>query len=189
MKFINLLAAFALILFVGCGGGSETPQQDQSAQADSTQMSKDVRTIDIIGIDIMKFVVKDDSKGITVGKTAGKDSLLTLKGITVKPGQKIRITLTTRSEMAATAMAHNWLLLTPNADAKAFAQAAMRARDNDYVPADKKDQIIAQTGLAAGGQTTEVTFTAPEKTGEYDYICTFPAHYSNGMKGILTVEK
>ena len=41
-------------------------------------------------------------------------------------------------------------------------------------------------GLVGGGESSSVTFPAPEK-GTYDYICTFPGHYAI-MRGILVVE-
>jgi azurin len=50
------------------------------------------------------------------------------------------------------------------------------------------DQIIAHTGLVAGGESDTVTFTAPEEPGDYEYICTFPGHFAAGMKGTLTVK-
>lgn len=189
MKFLNILAAISLILFIGCGGGSSDKQQDESADGTAEKMT-DVRTIDIIGIDQMQFVVEGEgTEGITVGDPVGPDNLLKITGITAQPGEQIRIRLTTRSKLPATAMAHNWLLLAMNADAEAFANAAAQAKDNDYVPSDMTDQIIAKTGLAAGGETMEVTFTVPEETGEYDFICTFPGHFASGMRGVLTVEE
>ena len=86
-------------------------------------------------------------------------------------------------------MAHNWILLAADADAQAVDEAAAQAKDNDYVPKDMSDQILAHTGLVAGGETDEVTFTAPEEPGDYEYICTFPGHLAAGMKGTLTVEE
>lgn len=189
MKMLNILAALSLVLFIGCGGGgSESNEQAGSSEQTTEATSGEARTIEIIGIDQMKFAVKEKSEGITVGSEVGTDGLLQLKTITAKPGEKLHIKLTTKSELPKTAMAHNWLLLALNADAKAFATAAMKAKDNDYVPTDMQDQIIAQTGLAGGGETHEVTFTVPEETGEYDYICTFPGHFVGGMKGKLIVE-
>lgn len=186
MKFLNLLAALSLILFIGCGGSGEQQQTESSADSQETEMaSDDVRTIEMIGVDQMKFVVESDKEGITVGEKVGE--MVRLESITANPGEKIRIRLTTKSDLPASAMAHNWVLLTMDADVQAFADAAMKARDNDYIPADMTDQIIAQTGLAAGGETTEVTFTAPEEPGEYEYICTFTGHFAAGMKGIFNV--
>ncbi len=186
MKFLNILAAISLLLFISCGSGESDQQQTEGTQ--ESEMTSDVRTIDIIGIDQMQFVIDENTEGITLGDSVGSDNLPKLVSISAEPGEEIRITLTTRSSLPASAMAHNFLLLTMDADAQAFATAAAQAKDNDYVPADMTDQIIAQTGMAAGGETTEVTFTAPEEPGEYEFICTFPGHFSAGMKGILNVE-
>lgn len=187
MKLTNILAALSLMLFVGCGGGSGEQQQQKETASENT--SSNVRTINIIGVDQMKYTVKSDAEGISVGDPVGSDNLLELNSISVKPGEKIRIVLTTKSQLPPTSMAHNWILLKMGTDASAFAQAALKAKDNDYVPSEKKDQIIAQTGLTPGGKTSEVTFTAPEKTGDYDFLCTFPGHFSAGMKGVLKVEE
>lgn len=193
MKFINLVITLSLVLFIGCGGeSSEQEQTDTSTDTQEQEMaSEDVRTINVIGIDNMQFVVEEEAEGITLGDSVGADNLPKLVSITAQPGEQISIHLTTKSTLPATAMAHNWLLLTMNADVEAFANAAMKARDNDYVPTDSgmQEQIIAQTGLAAGGETTEVTFTVPEETGEYEFICTFPGHFTSGMRGTLIVEE
>jgi azurin len=108
--------------------------------------------------------------------------------ITAKPGQKITVKLTTVSKMPPQAMAHNFVLLKQSADATAVAQASAKYADNEYISPEMKDKIIAYTGMAGGGETVEVTFTAPEKPGEYTYVCTFPGHFLGGMKGTLTVE-
>jgi len=189
MKFLNILAALSLVLFIGCGGGS-SEQQNESAQPEEqeTEMSSDVRTINIVGIDQMKYVVEENAEGITVGDAIGQDNMLRLESITAEPGEEIRIRLTTESTLPATAMAHNWILLEMGADAQAFANAANKAKDNNYIPADKQDQILTHTDLAAGGETVEITFTAPEEPGDYEYLCSFPGHYAAGMKGVLNVE-
>ncbi|HEX6982947.1 MAG TPA: plastocyanin/azurin family copper-binding protein, partial [Balneolaceae bacterium] len=170
-----------------CGGGSG----DQQAAEDTTgaqekEMATDVRTIHIYGINSMQFTVMDEAEGISVAETVN-DSLLVLDSITAQPGEKIHIILTTISDMPPSAMSHNWLLLDLQADTDAFATAAAQARDNDYVPSDMEDLIIAQTGMVAGGETKEVTFTVPEEIGTYDYLCTFPGHYLAGMTGEFIV--
>ncbi|WP_423823104.1 plastocyanin/azurin family copper-binding protein [Salinisphaera sp. SPP-AMP-43] len=107
--------------------------------------------------------------------------------ITAAPGQKITVKLVNKSHLPASAMSHNWVLLKPGADAGAIDAAAQSAVDNDYIPASKSDRIIAHTGMVAGGESATVTFMAPEKPGDYEYICTFPGHFTAGMKGVLTV--
>ncbi|PAU93258.1 hypothetical protein CK503_12605 [Aliifodinibius salipaludis] len=187
-RFAPYLFSLMLLFVAACGGGSDQQAEEQTAdtQAQATEQADDVRTIEMVGIDRMKFVVEGEEEGIKTGEKMGDYVLL--ESITAEPGEELRIRLTTESTLPASAMAHNFVLLTMNADATAFANAASKARDNEYIPADMEDQIIAHTDLASGGETVEVTFTAPEETGEYEYICSFPGHYSGGMKGILNVE-
>ncbi len=142
-----------------------------AANAFNTQTDgpdEDVRTIKIKGTDQMKFDVTE---------------------INAVPGEKIRIVLTTVSKLPKMAMSHNVVVLKKGADAEAFANASAMARDNDYIAPDMKDQIIAATALAGGGDTVEITFTVPEDAGSYTYICSFPGHYLGGMKGTLNVKK
>ena len=67
----------------------------------------------------------------------------------------------------------------------AFAAKAATEKANGYIPTDSKD-VIAYTEMIGGGQTTTIEFDAPA-AGEYDFICSFPAHYAM-MKGKFIVE-
>ena len=49
------------------------------------------------------------------------------------------------------------------------------------------DKVIAKTKLVGAGESDTITFTAPA-AGVYDYICTFPAHVTVGMHGVMTVK-
>lgn len=118
----------------------------------------------------------------------GEDTLqYSVTTITASPGETLTVKLVNNSTFPAAAMSHNWLLLKQSADPKAVDEAARSAKDNGYIPADKADQIIAHTGLVAGGESDSVTFTVPTKPGKYTYLCTFPGHFAAGMKGILVV--
>lgn len=128
--------------------------------------AQDTKVIKIDGLDSMKY-----------SKTE----------ITAKSGQKVTVKLTTISKLPAAAMSHDFVLLKSSANIKAFAVSSSKHKENGYIDPSMKDQMIAHTGIASGGQTVEVTFTAP-KAGKYLYICTFPGHYLSGMKGILTVK-
>lgn len=191
-RFAPYLFSLMLLFVTACGGGSdnqqqaETESQTEDTQTTAQQADDGVRTIEMVGIDRMKFVVEGDEDGISTGDSMGDYVLL--ESITAEPGEEIRVRLTTESDLPASAMAHNFVLLVMDADAAAFANAASRAKDNEYIPADMEDQIIAHTDMAAGGETVEVTFTAPEESGDYEYICSFPGHYSGGMFGTLIVE-
>lgn len=131
----------------------------------STSMAQ--RTIEMDGTDNMKFSVTN---------------------IEAEAGEEITIVLTTKSQLPKMAMAHNVVVIDKDANLDEVAMASMQARDNDYIAPEFKEQIVAATGLAGGGETVEVTFTVPEEPGDYPYICSFPGHYQAGMKGMLEVK-
>lgn len=111
-----------------------------------------------------------------------------VKTIQAKPGESIKVVLTAVSAMSKAEMSHNFVLLAKGTNVDAFAMDAAMARDNGYIPKAKVASVLAQTKLAGGGETVEVTFTAPTAPGEYIYICSFPGHYLGGMKGKLIVK-
>jgi azurin len=106
----------------------------------------------------------------------------------VKAGQDVKVTLTNIGNMPKAAMGHNFVLLKKGADAKAFVDAAVTAAATDYIPAAQADQVIAHTKLLGPKQSDEISFKAPTEPGEYVFVCTFPAHYLSGMKGVLVVQ-
>lgn len=187
MKKLLSFFLFASVLITGaCSGGG-----DQSQQADTTEAPEStVRTIEIYGIDQMKYVVKDTTGGLQTGETfeVNGETYYQLEGITAEAGEKLNIKLTTISQLPPAAMSHNFLLLAMDTDVEAFATASIRAKDNGYVAPDLEDQVLQNSGLAAGGETVELTFSAPSEAGEYDYICSFPGHFTGGMRGTLTVQ-
>lgn len=103
--------------------------------------------------------------------------------ITVKAGQTVRLTLNHTGKLPKTAMGHNFVLIAGGTDIADFAQIAMQASDNEYIP--EKD-VLAYTKLIGGGESTTIEFDAPKK-GSYDFICSFPGHYYM-MKGKFIVE-
>jgi len=127
----------------------------------------DIRTINIKGMDNMKFDV-------------------TL--IEAEPGETINIVFETVSDMPPQAMAHNIAILDLGTETDAFAEASMSARDNDFIAPDYEDQVLFNTPMLGGGESVEMEFTVPETKGDYDFICTFPGHYMAGMVGTLRVQ-
>jgi azurin len=84
------------------------------------------------------------------------------------------------------AQQHNWVLVNGGTDvaAKIAADGLTAGAAAEFLPADKAN-IVANTKLLNGGETGEVSFTAPA-AGTYEFICTAPGHYPL-MKGTLTV--
>jgi azurin len=144
-------------------GATQKPATEKPAAGAA---AKGVRTVEIIGTEDMKYSVPT---------------------ITAKPGEQIRVRLTAKGSMPKIAMAHNFVLLNKTAKVTDFVTAAMGARP-DFIPADKKADIIAHTELAGAGETVEVTFKVPAAAGDYTYLCSFPGHFQAGMKGTLTVK-
>ncbi|NGP77499.1 hypothetical protein G3570_12700 [Balneolaceae bacterium YR4-1] len=193
MKKLFPLFLFSLALIVSaCSGSSD--QQQQSAEGNmgetETSMEAEGRTIDVYGIDRMKYVVQDTTGGVMVGESVevNGETYYLLEGISAEAGEELTFSLTTISALPASAMAHNIVLLEGGANAQEFVNASMSAKDNNYIAPGMTDIILAQTDMVGGDESTSVTFNAPEETGDYEYLCSFPGHFAAGMKGILSVQ-
>ena len=102
----------------------------------------------------------------------------------VQSGQKITLTLNHTGKMDKSIMGHNFVLLKKDVDVMAFAEKAVLAKNNEYIP--EGDEVIVYTKLLGGGESDTITFDAPEK-GYYTFLCTFPGHWGL-MKGKLVVK-
>ena len=105
----------------------------------------------------------------------------------VKPGEKVTVMLTNIGELAKEAMAHNWALLEKGTDAAKLVAAGADHPEIDYIPADQAAHVLAKTKMLGPFDSDSITFTAPTEPGPNEYICSFPDHYTNGMKGVMTV--
>jgi azurin len=119
--------------------------------------------------------------------TAKDDMKFNLTRLEVKAGQDVKITLTNIGNMPKAAMGHNLVILKKGSDAKAYIDAAVTAMATDYLPAAQADQVLIATKLLGPKQSDTISFKAPTEPGEYPFVCTFPAHYLSGMKGVLVV--
>ena len=165
MKKINIL--LLLIIVISCGGNTDSKKNKfeyksiEKKEDESDKNSKETLII-INSNDLMKFDRNE---------------------LRVFEGQKITLTLNHKGKMSKEIMGHNFVLLKKETNLNDFAQKAMLARENEYIP--KGNETIAYTKMIGGGESDTITFTAPEK-GSYTYICTFPGHYGL-MKGVLIV--
>ena len=122
--------------------------------------------------------------------TIGVDDTMkySVTAITAKPGETLRVVVKSTSTLPKLAMSHNFVLLAPGTNAAAFVKAGANSRDTDYIAVAEKAKVLAMTALAGPAETVEVTFKVPSAAGTYEFICTFPGHYTLGMKGTLTVK-
>lgn len=171
MKIKATLSLFACgLMLAGCGKKEESASASTPAAAPAAAAPASApagSAVEITANDAMKF---------------------SLARFEVSAGQQVKVTFTNIGTMPKQAMGHNFIVLKKGADLKAFTDAAVMAAATDYIPAAKADQIIAHTKLLGPKQSEELTFTAPSEPGEYPFICSFPAHYIAGMKGVMVVK-
>ncbi len=102
--------------------------------------------------------------------------------LTVPANQPVTVTFTNGS----TGQQHNWVLAKGGDDVASQLDAAATASgDPNYIPQGDAN-LVAGTNLLAPGANGTAQFTLP--AGTYTYLCTYPGHYSSGMKGTLTVQ-
>ena len=132
-----------------------------------TGYGQQVKSVNIEGLDKMRYSVEQ---------------------ITVSPGQKVKVTLKTVSNLPPAQMSHNFVLLKKDADPSAFINDGLGYPNNAYIDDSWSDEIIAKTKLLGAGESQTIEFTAPSEKGQYTYVCTFPGHFQAGMKGKLIVQ-
>ena len=105
----------------------------------------------------------------------------------VEAGKPLEIVLTNEDMMP-----HNLVLVTPGARQEvAIAAQTMKpdefdAQGRSFVP--KSDKILGATKLVNPGKSERLMITVPTTEGQYEYVCTFPGHWTI-MWGTLVVTK
>lgn len=89
------------------------------------------------------------------------------------------------------AMQHNWVLTTPDGADEIGLAAEKLAPQPDlqgrlFVPASPK--VLQATKLLNPDDTLRLRFNAPQESGDYPFLCTYPGHWQR-MRGILKVVK
>ena len=105
----------------------------------------------------------------------------------VTRGQKVTVTLKNTGTSPKASMGHNFVALAKNVNWNKFVEDVSMMVSTDYVPPNSKD-VIAATKLLGPNELDSVTFTAPHVPGNYDYVCSFPGHATQGMKGVMIVK-
>lgn len=102
--------------------------------------------------------------------------------IAVKAGDKVKLTFKNTDDML-----HNIVFTHPGAADYVGAAALKLGIDGEqqqYVP--NLSQVLAHSFLLQPGKSETIYFVAPEKPGQYQYVCTYPGHYLL-MRGVLNV--
>jgi len=102
-------------------------------------------------------------------------------------GSELTIVFKNVGNMPKAAMGHNLVVLKPGTNPMEFAQKAAASPQTEYLPPDMMDTILATTKMLGPKEEDTITFTLPDEPGELVYLCSFPAHYMVGMKGVIVV--
>ena len=170
MKVIKyaLVSVFSCVTLIGCGGKEEKKKEGFSYEKKESEVKKadmnNPNDVVITSNDMMKYNKSE---------------------IKVKAGKKVKVTLKHVGKLDKKVMGHNFVLLKQGVDIAAFGNKAISFADNNYIPEGTED-VIAFTKIIGAGETVVVEFDAPAP-GEYDFLCSFPGHYSM-MKGKFIVE-
>ena len=111
------------------------------------------------------------------------------KEFIVKAGEEVELELKNIGKLPKIAMGHNLVVLKKGITAVGFGQKALGAGANatNALPDSLKGDVIAATKLLGPAESETIEFTAPEESGSYEYVCTFPGHFAL-MRGIMTVK-
>ncbi len=173
MKKLTVAVAAMALVIASCGGGEQKEAPKQMKAPEKTAPAPTEEKADVPAIAEVVIEGNDQMKFNT-------------DLIEVHEGQTVKLTLKHVGTMAKAAMGHNWVLLNSGVDKADFASAAISAKDNDYIPADKAGDVIAHTQTIGGGEEVTIEFEAPAK-GSYEFICSFPGHYGM-MSGKFVVK-
>jgi azurin len=108
-----------------------------------------------------------------------------LKYFVVEAGKPVQVVLVNEDGMQ-----HNFVLTAPGKMQEVAMAGGAISPDPDpkvkpFVPPDNKN-VLHATNLAQPEETLTISFTAPEKPGEYPYVCTYPGHWVK-MYGVMLV--
>lgn len=136
------------------------------------------------GNSAQESTAETDSKTVTIEPVDNQMQYATTE-IQAPAGSELTIVF--NNTATSPAMNHNVVVLKNEEGVKeTVGQAAMMAKENDFIPPEHENLIIAHTPMSAPGETVEVTFTVPP-AGEYPFICTYPGHW-NSMQGTLIAQ-
>jgi azurin len=142
----------------------------------------------IITLLLAAFISNASAQDAKIEITGNDQMQYNIKAFEVTEGQKVVLSFKHIGQLPAIAMGHNVVILKSGTAVPAFATKCAPAKDTGYIPQDEesKKEIVAHTKMLGGGESEEITFTAPA-AGDYPFICSFPGHFAI-MQGVMTVK-
>ncbi|CAG4997861.1 hypothetical protein DYBT9275_01867 [Dyadobacter sp. CECT 9275] len=119
---------------------------------------------------------------ITIGTVPGLK--FDISEIQVKAGSRIKLVFNNNDDML-----HNLVITRPgtaNAVGEAGLNLGLKGSEMSYVP--KSNDVLFHSNIVEPEKSESIYFVAPKTAGTYQYVCTFPGHYTL-MQGKLKVTK
>jgi azurin len=135
----------------------------------------------------ISLFANDVAKEIVI---TGNDAMqFDLKKFDVSPGESVKLTLKNIGSIPKIAMGHNLVVLKKGVDALAFGQKVLASGGSatNALPKSLHGDVIAHTKLLGPGESETISFSAPNESGDYQYVCTFPGHFAM-MRGVMEVK-
>ena len=165
-----ILFTFSILLIISCGSDEKKEKKEKFKYERTKEVSEKIPI--------------NNPNDFRVILNSFDNMIYDKNKIEVNSGKNIILTLNHKGKVSKEFMGHNFVLLKKGVNVDEYAKKAVLAKSNDYIP--NSDEAIAYTKMLGGGESTTITFLAPE-AGIYTYICTFPGHYMM-MRGELIVK-
>ena len=138
---------------------------------------------------IMLFVLQVADAASKVVITGDDKMQFNKREFEVAAGQVVELEFKNVGKLPKAAMGHNLVILKEGVSALSFGSKALKAGASSTNPLPKSvmDEVLAHTKLLGPGESETIEFVAPAKKGLYQFVCTFPGHYSI-MRGIMVVK-
>lgn len=107
-----------------------------------------------------------------------------LDQLQVKAGSKIQITFNNDDDML-----HNFVVVSPGTAVQVGESAmklGLKGEENNWIP--QSQEVLFHTKILQPHTKETIYFVAPDKPGDYTFVCTVPGHFYS-MQGVLRVTK
>ncbi len=104
------------------------------------------------------------------------------KVLKIKAGSRVKLSFYNNDDMP-----HNVVIVNPgtaNAVGTAAINLGIKGTEMSHIP--KSKNVLYHTRLLEPGNNESIFFTAPDKPGDYTFVCTMPGHHKS-MRGVLRV--
>ncbi len=165
-----ILFTFSILLIISCGSDEKKEKKEKFKYERTKEVSEKIPI--------------NNPNDFRVILNSFDNMIYDKNKIEVNSGKNIILTLNHKGKVSKEFMGHNFVLLKKGVNVDEYAKKAVLAKSNDYIP--DSDEAIAYTKMLGGGESTTISFLAPE-AGIYTYICSFPGHYMM-MRGELIVK-